>query len=93
MKEVFPENLNILSGNISANTRSHSTFYNPSNPKKVNSGLETLRSLDPKIWDMIPIEIKSNPSLDVFKCNIKKWIPRKCPCRLCKVFVPQLGFL
>ena len=72
MKEVFPENLNILSGNVSANTRSRSTFYNPSNPKKVNSGLETLRSLGPKVWDMIPIELKSNPSLDVFKLKIKK---------------------
>ena len=78
---------------VSNNTRSGSTFYNSSNPKTVKFGLETLRVLGPKIWDIIPEEVKRAPSLLLFKSKIKTWEPYNCPGRLCKTFVPQLGFL
>ena len=93
MTDIFAKNENTFTENVSSNTRFRSIFYNPSNPKKVNYGLETLRSLGPKVWDMLPIDLKNNPSLAVFKTKIKKWIPHNCPCRLCKIFVPQLGYL
>ena len=67
-------------------------FYNASNPKKVYTGLETLRNLGPKIWDLVPHEFKSCESLSLFKDNIIKWRPCNCPCRLCKVWIPNLGF-
>ena len=91
MTDIFAKHENTFTENVSSNTRSRSMFYNPSNPKKVNYGLETLRPLGPKVWDMLPIDLKNNPSLAVFK--IKKWIPHNCPCRLCKIFGPQLGYL
>ena len=28
-----------------------------------------------------------------FKEGIKNWKPIKCPCKLCKTFVPDLGYL
>ena len=87
MKEIFTYN------EQSRNTRLNSTFYNTVNPKKVNTGLETLRNLGPKIWNMLPDEFKKITSFSEFKSKIKKWIPLKCPCRICKVFVPQLGYL
>ena len=93
MSGIFEKNWNACTENVSANTRSQSNFYNHSNPKTVNNGLETLRSLGPKIWDIVPIEIKSISSLPLFKVKIKKWIPQNCPCRLCKSFVPNLGFI
>ena len=93
MTDIFAKNENTFTENVSSNTRSRSIFYNPSNPKKVNYGLETLRSLGPKVWDMLPIDLKNNPSLAVFKSKIKKGIPHNCPCRLCKIFVHQLGNL
>ena len=93
MTDIFAKNKNTFNENVSSNTRSRSILYNPLNPKKVNYGLETLRSLGPKVWDMLPIDLKNNPSLAVFKTKIKKWIPHNCPCRLCKIFVPQLGYL
>ena len=93
MGEIFTLNEN--NSNVSSNTRprSKSTFYNQNNPKTVKYGLETLRCLGPKIWDMIPLTIKNSPSLPEFKNKIKKWVPQNCPCRLCKVYIPQLGFL
>ena len=93
MSDIFGINGNTNAENVSARTRSHTYFYNPSNPKTVNNGLETLRSIGPKIWAMIPNEMKDTQSLPLFKAKIKKWVPHECPCRLCKSFIPQLGFL
>ena len=93
MKEVFSLNHNFGTENVSSGTRLQSQFYNPSNPKKVNTGLETLRSLAPKIWNIVPDEIKKSPNLSIFKSKIKKWKPSECPCRLCKRFVKDLGFI
>ena len=93
MSDIFGINGNVNAENVSARTRSHTYFYYPSNHKTVNNGLETLRSICPKIWAMIPNEMKNTQSLPLFKAKIKKWVPHECPCRLCKSFIPQLGFL
>ena len=93
MKEIFVANKNAFSENVSANTRSRSKFYNPSNPRTVSCGLQTVRSLGPKIWEMVPSDFKSISSLSLFKNKIKKWIPHGCPCSLCKIFTPGLGYL
>ena len=93
MNDIFAIHENAYTENVSSNTRSKSSFYNPSNPKTVNYGLETLRHLGPKLWEMLPIAIKDSESLPAFKTKIKRWVPHSCPCRLCKLYVPQLGFL
>ena len=62
-------------------------------PKTVYHGLETLRCLGLRIWDLVPIHIKNSISLFAFKAKIKKWVPHDCPCRLCKLYVPKIGFL
>ena len=76
MKEVFGQNTNVLTENISANTHLKPTFYNHKNPKKVNSGLETVRCLGPEIWSMVPDNVKNI----ILKTEIKKWTPVHCPC-------------
>ena len=59
----------------------------------VYNGTETLSYLGPKIWLMIPNEIKASSSLKLFKKRIKVWKPEKCPCRLCKPYVQNVGFI
>ena len=93
MTNIFGIHPNINSDNVSANTRSGMSFYNQSNPKTVKYGLETLRSLGLKIWNLISIDLKKISSVPLFKKNIRKWVPRNCPCMLCKSFVPRLGYL
>ena len=93
MANIFANNHNLNTDNVSANTRSQSTFYNPVNPKTVNYGLETLRCLGPKIWKIIPDDIKATASVSLFKRKIKNWTSINCPCRLCKNFIPNLGYL
>ena len=93
MSNIFGKRLNADTENVSANTRSATSFYNHHNPKTDKYVLETLRSIGPKIWALVPADLKNTSSLPLFKAKIKKWVPSNCPCRLCKAFVPQLGFL
>ena len=74
------------------NLRSNNCFKGY-NVRTVHYGTESLRYLGPKIWSLIPNEIRCLSSLQKFKSKIKKWIPEACPCRLCKVYIKDLGFL
>ena len=59
----------------------------------VYNGTESLSFLGPKIWDLVPTEIKESESLEAFKVRIRKWIPSECPCRLCRTYIQQVGFI
>ena len=61
--------------------------------KKINKGLETIRYRDPKTWELVPEEIKTSKSLPAFKDKIKDWKPLGCTCRLCKIYVKDVGYL
>ena len=41
----------------------------------------------------VPDEIKNCNSVHSFKSKIKLWIPKACPCRICKKYIVNLGFL
>ena len=47
-------------------------------------GSYTLRSLGPKIWHKLPVEIKNSENLSTFKSLIKSWDGPKCNCGSCK---------
>ena len=51
-------------------TRSRSEFQRR-NIKRVIYGFETLSSLGPQIWDLIPIESRNLTSLNALKSKIK----------------------
>ena len=87
MKEVFPFN-----ENTSYNTRNKTKFHSRS-IESVTSGSKTLSHLAPKIWELVPVEIKNVDSVASFKRAIKKWKPINCPCRLCRTYVFQVGFV
>ena len=59
----------------------------------VQHGTESVSYLGPKIWDLVPNEIKESKSLNAFKFKIKRWIPEGCPCRICKIYLRQVGFI
>ena len=86
MSEIF--NLR----NIDYNLRSQTDFkQGPVNT--VNYGLKSLRYLAPKIWDIIPLEIRNAGSLTEFITNIKSWIPKHCPCTLCRIYIHHVGYI
>ena len=45
------------------------------NPKTVRYGTEAISFLSPKIWSLIPQNIKDSRSLPYLKKNIRKWKP------------------
>ena len=80
MKDVFSFNTN-----SSYNIRNRRTFR--SRPiRTVYFGSETLSCLGPKSF-------KTLESVASFKTEIKKWKPDSCPCRLCKNYIHQVGFV
>ena len=78
MKEIFifqeNENYNLRSGTHLMNRNIHTVHF----------GTDTITNLGPKIWKLVPDEIKNVSSLLVFKSRIKTWTTDNCPCRLCK---------
>ena len=61
--------------------------------RTVNYGVESFSYRSPQLWAMLPAELKEINLLDQFKREIRKWTCLNCPCRLCKTFIPNLGFL
>ena len=62
--------------------------------KSVYNGTESIAFLGPKIWDLIPEEVKQKESLNAFKdAKMQKWSPANCPCRLCKKYLHGVGLL
>ena len=56
-------------------------------------GTETVTYKSSQLWNLVPPEIKNKDSLAHFKYGIKKWICTNCPCRLCKTYITELGFI
>ena len=70
--EIYPffeNNYNLRSNNCFRRRRAHTVAY----------GTGSLSVLGPKIWDLVPSDIKESPSLGSFKSKIKKWTPTDCP--------------
>ena len=57
---------------ICYNLRSNSNFAVP-HVKSLFHGSESIYYLGPKIWDIVPLELKELTSLNAFKKGIKKW--------------------
>ena len=59
----------------------------------VYHGSESLSSLAPKLWDLLPNSIKNSASLKEFKTKINALAFDRCPCRICKKYVSRVGFI
>ena len=78
--------------NVTYNFRKNSTFETR-NIKSVYYDSETISFLGPKIWELLPSNIKDSENLNTFKSNIKSWKPENCPCRLCKLYIADKGII
>ena len=56
-------------------------------------GTDTVSSLGPKLWKLIPDKIKYASTLSAFKAKIKSWTINDCPCRLRKYLLRILVLL
>ena len=87
MKAVFVfqenENCDLSSGTHLANRNMHTAHF----------GTDTITNLGPKLWKLVPDEIKNASPLSIFTSRTKTWTIDNCPCRLCKSFVKDIGFI
>ena len=78
--------------NLAYNLRNN-TSLKIGNLKTVYYGTEWLTDLDTKIWNLLPNEYKELKSLSTFKSRISNWVVDECPCRMCKNYVANIGFI
>ena len=71
----------------------NSTALQGKSIKTVMYGSETISSLGPEIWNILPRELKKIESPTLFKKKIREWAPIFYPCSLCKTYVQNIGFL
>ena len=60
--------------------------------KSVQKGLESLRHLRPKIWELLRLEIKETETFSQFKAKTKKWNLQIFRCCICKIYLQNVGF-
>ena len=60
---------------------------------KIWYGMGSVSFSAPKIWNILPKEIKNSEMLNAFKAKIKNWVPQECHYRLCKTYVSQVEFI
>ena len=86
MSELFSQKVNHY------NLRSLYEFSIP-NVNSVVHGQASIRYLRPLIWQLVLSEFKDLNTVSAFKAAIRKWKPNNCPCRLCKTYIENVGFI
>ena len=61
-------------------------------PGQLLMAVETVRYLAQKLWQTLPHRIRESQSLTAFKKELRTHTI-ECDCRLCKIFIPSLGFI
>ena len=56
-------------------------------------GFETISTIGAVLWRNLPNDIKNSDSLNIFKHRIKQWTPDNCPCKICRNFINNLGYI
>ena len=75
------------------NLRSETSQFRRENIKITHYGIQYVKFLGPKIWAMVPQNIKNCKYLQEFKKLIQVWKLKACPCRICKKYVANIGFI
>ena len=66
---------------------SEASHFKRENVKSTHYGIPSVRHLGPKIWKIVPQNIRECNSLNEFKSLIKFCEPDTCPCRLRKNYI------
>ena len=76
----------------------HCNLQNPyefsiPNVNSVFHGQASIRYLGPLTWQLVLSEFKDLNTVSAFKAAIRKWKPKNYPCRLCKRYIGNVGFI
>ena len=71
----------------------HDSYFAIPNVKSVYHGTESMSNLGHRIWNLVPDKLNQLVDIYAFKKEIKKPRPENYPCRLCKTYIPHVGFI
>ena len=57
------------------------------------SGFKTVNTNGAILWNDLLAELKNAESLKIFKQKINLWSPNDCPCKICRKFIKNLGYI
>ena len=63
------------------------------NPRLLKYGFGSIPYRASQLWQQVRIDIREVASLAIFKNRIKTWKCENCPCRSCKRFVQNVGYI
>ena len=90
--DLCPKFISSLFCRTNTQTRSNAAFHRPS-ANSVYNGVLSFRNFGPIVWDnMLPPKLNEITTSEKFKFEIKGRAPQNCVCRLCKIYIPNLGF-
>ena len=61
--------------------------------KSRSHGNEAVSNVGAKFWDILLENIQKAESLQNFKNKINFWTPLNCPCKVCKKFIANVGYV
>ena len=63
------------------------------NPKTVAYGIDTFGFKGNNLWSLLPNKIRNSSDLKTFKHDIVTHCQNICNCNLCKLYIPNLGYI
>ena len=63
------------------------------NPRSLKCGLDAIPYRASQLWQQVPTDIREAVSLTLFKNLINTWKCEDCPCRSCKKFIQNVGYI
>ena len=81
-----------LDENASYNLRSGVTITRR-NIRTNKFGFDTITTIGAVLRRNLPNDIQNSDSLNIFKRRIKQWTPDNCPCKICRNFIKNLGYI
>ena len=77
---------------VDYNLRTQTDFIKPST-NTTRYGLKLLNFFASQVRDMIPEEIKSSSTVEIFKNKIRKWWPTDCDCHIYRAYISKQGYV
>ena len=68
-------------------------IFQTENPHLLKYRLDAIPYRASQLWQKVPIDIREATSLALFKNCIKTRKCEDCPCRSCKIFIENVGYI
>ena len=68
-------------------------IFQTENPRSLKYGLEAIVYCASQLLLQVPTDIREAASLACFKNRIKTWKCEKRPCKSCKIFIKNVGYI